>query len=198
MSDTASDQGAQRWHAPAIDGSDGRGFLTAGRLQEMQREAHDEAYKEGHAAGLAAGSEEIQRRVKRLESVLTALAKPLDELDEMIEKELVDLAITIARQLFRREIHVDRGSVVGVVRETVPLLPLAAREIKVHLHPEDAELVRASMMDSGDEVAWKIVEDPLISRGGCSVHSESSHIDARAETRFQAIVNAITGDERAS
>lgn len=198
MSDAATDKAAQRWHAPAIDGSDGRGFLTAGRLQDMQNEAHDEAYKEGRAEGLKAGTEEIQRRVERLNELLTALAKPLDELDEMVEKELVELAISIARQLFRRAIQIDRGSVVGVVRETVPLLPLAAREIKVHLHPEDAELVRASMMDSGDEVAWKIVEDPLISRGGCSVHSESSHIDARAETRFQAIVNAITGDERAS
>lgn len=196
MSETAPDKAAQRWQAPAIDGSDGRGFLTAGRLQDMQRVAHEEAHKEGYAAGLAAGKQDVQQRVERLNELLTALAKPLEELDEMVEKQLVDLAITIARQLFRREIQIDHGSVIGVVRETVPLMPLAARDIRVHLHPEDAELVRESFMGSGDDVAWTIVEDPLISRGGCRVNSENSHIDARAETRFQAIVDGITGDER--
>ena len=196
MSEPDPDKRGGRWQAPAIDGSDGRGFLTASRLQDLQQQAHEEAYAEGYNEGLRAARDEIRQRVVRLDELVAALARPLDELDETVEQELVELAIAIARQLFRREIRIDPGHVVGVVRETVPLLPIASRDIRVHLHPEDAALVRDSFKSSGEELAWKVVEDPVIDRGGCLVTSESSRVDARAETRFQMIVDAITGDER--
>src|SRR3546814_4572734 len=36
---------AKRWDIPAIDGSSGSGYLTAGRLEELQKEAYDEAWE---------------------------------------------------------------------------------------------------------------------------------------------------------
>ncbi len=186
----------ERWQAPAIDGSGGRGFLTAERLQALQKAAYDEAYEAGHRDGLKAGEAAAAERAARLDKLLTALARPFEALDEAVEQTLVDLSITIAKQLFRREIQIDPGHVVGVVRDTVPLLPAASRDVEVHLHPDDAALVREALSEGGDDVAWSIVEDPLLSRGGLKVSSEHSHIDARAETRFQALVDAIAGDER--
>lgn len=197
MSEPVIDKDTNRWQAPAIDGGDGRGYLTANRLQELQREAREEAWQEGYAEGLEAGSESIRLRVERFDELLSALAKPFEELEESVEMQLVDLAVNIARQLFRREIQIDPTHVVGVVREAVPMLPVASRDIVVHLHPEDAEIVQQSFADAGDSLAWRIEEDPLVARGGCLVSSDCSNIDALAETRFQAIVDAIVGDERA-
>ena len=201
MSEENADQSpqpstAERWQTPAIDGSSGNGYLTAGRLQEMQEQAWDEAYKIGEAAGLEAGQKESKLRLARLEQLLMSLARPFDELDETVEKQLVELAITVAKQLFRREIQIDPTHVIGVVRDAIKLLPVASREIKVHLHPEDAALVRDTLSSAEGERAWSIVEDPLVDRGGCEVIAESSRIDARAETRLNALVSAISGDER--
>jgi flagellar assembly protein FliH len=187
---------AQRWQTPAIDGSSDNGFLTAGRLQEMQEEAWNEAYKIGHAAGLESGQQASRDRIARLDQLLVALARPFDELDETVEKQLVELAMTVAKQLFRREIRIDPTHVIGVVRDAIKLLPIASREIQVHLHPEDATLVRESLSAAEGERAWKIVEDPLIARGGCEITADSSRIDAQAETRLNAIINSISGDER--
>ena len=186
----------EKWLAPAIDGSDGQGFLTAERLEALQRDAYEEAYEAGHREGLEAGKQAAAERAARLGKLLDTLVTPLEELDETIEEQVAELAITIAKQLFRREIQIDPGHVVGVVRDTVPLLPVASRNVKVHLHPDDAALVRESFSAGGDEVAWSIVEDPLLVRGGCKVSSDNSLIDAQAETRFQAVVDAISGDER--
>lgn len=188
--------GAERWQVPAIDGSDGRGFLTAGRLQELQKEAYDEAYQVGLKEGRKAGEDEIKKRASRFDQLLNALARPFDELDETVEKQLVKLSMTVVKQLFRREIHIDSGHVIGVVREAIQLLPVASRNIKIHLHPEDAKLVLESLSPTDGERAWNVVEDPLISRGGCEVRTDNSHIDAQAETRLQAVINAITGDDR--
>ncbi len=198
MSDESAAREAAPWDVPAIDGSDGKGYLTAGRLQELQQQAYDEAWKKGHDEGVAAGQQTIEQRAARYDELLRALAEPFDRLDESVEKQLVELAIAIVKQLFRREIKVNPSHVIGVVREAIQLLPIASRNVQVHLHPDDAAMVRESLSPAEGEPAWSIVEDPLISHGGCHVTTESSQVDATAEARLQAVINQILGDERGS
>lgn len=186
----------RRWEIPSIDGNADNGFLTAGRMQDLQKQAWDEAYEAGRKEGLKAGSEDIRLRVERLDQLLVALAKPFDELDETVEKQLVELSMTVVKQLFRRELRIDPSHIIGVVRDAIKLLPVASRDVQVLLHPEDAALVRDSLSPSEGERAWKIVEDPLISKGGCKITTESSQIDAQAESRLKAIIDAVAGDER--
>ena len=186
----------ERWEVPAIDGSDGRGFVTARRLQDLQKEAYDEAYQAGLQEGKKAGEDEIKKLTLRFEQLLKALARPFEELDETVEKQLVELSMTIVKKLFHREIHIDPGHVISVVSEAIQLLPVASRNIKIHLHAEDARLVQESLSPTDGERAWTVVEDPLISRGGCRVSTDNSHIDAQAETRLQAVINAVTDNER--
>jgi len=187
---------ATRWEVPAIDGSDGRGFLTAGRLEELQQQAYDEAYQAGMQAGTRAGEDQKKRRALRFDELLNALARPFDTLDETVEKQLVELSITLVKQLFRREMQIDPGHVIGVAREAIQLLPVASRDITIHLHPEDAAMVLESLAPVDGERAWAVTEDPLITRGGCTVTSENSRIDAQAETRLKAVISRIAGDGR--
>jgi len=185
-----------RWQVPAIDGSDGRGVMTAGRLEAIQKDAYDEAWQKGHAEGMAAGEQEVRARVRRLDELLTALARPFDNLDDQIEKSLVELAMTVVRQLFRREISQDPTHIVGVVREAIQLLPVASRNVQVHLHPDDASIVRESLSAAEGEPAWTAIEDPLITKGGCRVTTENASIDASAESRLKSLIGQISGDER--
>ncbi len=186
----------QKWAAPSIDGVADQGFLTASRLQDLQKQAYDEAWQAGHAEGISAGNEEVQKRAERFDELLCALARPFDQMDETVEKQLVELAMTVVRQLFRRELKIDPGHVVGVVRDAIKLLPGTSKNINVHLHPEDAGLVEKLLSSTGGEGAWSIVEDPLVSRGGCKIVTTNSQIDAQAETRLREVINGITGDER--
>lgn len=196
MSEDAVKDTPTTWDVPAIDGSQGNGYLTAGRLEALQKEAYDEAWKKGHADGMAAGEAAVQERAERLDQLLQALARPFDELDESVSQQLVELAMTVARQLFRREIKIDPTHVIGVVREAIGLLPIASRNVQVHLHPEDATLVRETLAQTDGELAWSLVEDPLLTRGGCRVTTDNSQVDASAESRLQAVINAVAGDER--
>jgi len=192
----AETEEVRRWEIPAIDGSSDSGYLTAARMQELQKQAWDEAYEAGRAEGLAAGEEEVRSRAARFDELLVALAEPFDTLDETVEKQLVELAMIVVKQLFRRELRIDPSHVIGVVRDAIKLLPVASRDIQVHLHPQDAALVRDALSPAEGERAWTLVEDPLISKGGCKITTEHSQIDAQAETRLNAIISAIAGDER--
>ncbi len=195
MSDPAASD-PQRWDVPVIETEAAEAPLTAGKLEAIQKEAYEEAWRVGHAEGLREGREAAAERVERLEQLLGALAEPFETLDESVETQLVELAMAVARQLFRREIRVEPTHVVGVVREAINLLPIASQDVQVHLHPEDAALVRELLSPSDTDPAWVISEDPLLSRGGCRVTTQNSQIDSTAEARLQAVIAAVVGDER--
>ncbi len=191
---------AVRWVAPEVGEPAGAARpaapMTVDRLEALQRSAYEEAYAQGLEAGRQEGLQQVLERVERLDECLMALAEPFCALDEEVEKALVDLAVKVARQIVRRELKTDPGQIVGVVRETIELLPVASRNIEVHLHPEDAAVVRSAFGDANRNLAWTIVEDPVLSRGGLQVITETSQIDARVEHRLENILAALTGGER--
>jgi flagellar assembly protein FliH len=121
----------------------------------------------------------------------------LKDVDAQVEEQLLTLSLTIARQLVRRELKTDPAQVIAIIRETVALLPAAARDVRVHLHPEDAAVVRERLATPNAERAWSIIEDPVMTRGGCRVATETALIDARLETRINTVVSALLGDQRA-
>lgn len=165
-------------------------------IEEIKRRAYDAAHAAGLAAGRAAGQHELALRAQQLDALLGALARPFAALDDSVEQELVTLVMTLVRQLLRRELRAEPGEVVAVVREALALLPVAARNVSVHLHPDDAALVRETLAGSGEERPWRVVEDPLAGRGGCRVTTEDSHIDAGIETRLAKLFAQVFGDER--
>ena len=242
--------------------------LTVDEIEAMQKQAYDEAFaqgkKDGQAQGFNEGSKQgyaenaqaLQSKAAEFERLLESLSQPFAALDAEVEKELVKLAIGISTQIIRREIKLDPGQVIAAVREAVKVLPLSSQKINLHLHPEDAELVRSALsldvsihtrphppgdtrrqIEAGglclpvnvevtekdndvgaslsnlrnppeeggfrparcfDEMstAWKIVEDPLITRGGCKVNTEVSHIDATVENRLAAVIATLFGGDR--
>ena len=201
MSDAAV---AALWELPEIDGP----VLARNRrvvdLAGVEREAWEKGYAEGRDAATTAVRKEQQatqveldRRVQNLASILDFMAKPIAALDTEVQRQLVSLTGAIARHIVRRELKTQPDEIVAVIRETVALLPMTARDIRVHLNPEDAKLVRARAVEAGSDRSWSIAEDPLISRGGCRVSSENSTIDATLEQRLGAAIAAALGDSRA-
>lgn len=190
----------ENWSLPEVNLSAKREAaarpLTARQIEELQQQAREEGFQIGRREGLEAGKKEIRARVHELDALMQTLAKPLDQLDAQIEDDLVQLALAVARQLVRRELRTDPGQVLAVVREAMAALPLAARNVRLHLHPEDAALVRETLSLSEGERSWSIVEDPVLTRGGCKVSSDTSQIDASVERRLHNVIANVLGGQR--
>ncbi|MES9886587.1 MAG: FliH/SctL family protein, partial [Candidatus Sedimenticola sp. 6PFRAG1] len=90
----------------------------------------------------------------------------------------------------------DPGQIVGVVRDAVAILPVSSRDVRLVVNPDDAQMVREVYEVSEQELGWKIVEDPLIARGGCRVMTATSQVDATLESRLNALVAPILSGER--
>ena len=171
---------------------------TVGGLANLQAEAYQEAFEQGLAEGREAGRAEVRAQVERLAGMFYDLAKPFEALDSEVERELLTLAMALARQIVRRELKADPSQIIGIIREAIAALPVAAREVRVHLHPEDAAVVRQHLAPTESERAWQIIEDPVMARGGCQVTTATSRVDARLETRLGAIMSELMGNERLS
>jgi len=208
MSTRPATEAIARWDLPTVTGKPiqaRRIGKTVGELEDVERRAYEEAFAKGREAGLAAARAETEKsiaqaksHVARLDAICNMLSQPLKDLDAQVEGELTHLALTIARQLVRRELRIDPAQVIAIIRETVALLPAAARDVRVHLHPEDAAVVRERLATPSAERAWTIVEDPVMTRGGCRVTTETAQIDARLETRINTVISTLLGDERAA
>ena len=184
------------WAPPDMNSVGTTKMATVGGLADLQAEAYKEAFEQGLAEGREAGQKEARAQVERLAGMFFDLAKPFEVLDEEVERELLTLAMALARQIVRRELKTDPTQIIGIIREAIAALPVAAREVRVHLHPEDAAVVRVHLAPTESERAWAIVEDPVMARGGCQVTTSTSRIDARLETRLGAILSELLGTER--
>ena len=205
--DSAVAAAIARWDLPSVEGASnprGSGGVNVMHLAAVERDAWEHGFKDGRIEGVRKGEEELKARITEvnvqiaaLQAIFGTLAKPLDELDQGIENELTRLAMIIAKHLVRRELRLDPTQVIGIVRHTVGLLPIAARNIKVHLHPDDATILRDRLAAPVGEREWELREDPLMARGGCRVTTDTSSIDARFEASIAAAMRGLLGDDRA-
>jgi flagellar assembly protein FliH len=202
---SSKEDAVARWDLPAVEGPlvQRRGAgVNVMHLEAVERDAWEQGLAAGHAEGVRRGEAELAVRVNEmnvkvaaLEAILGTLAKPLEQLDTAIEQELTRLALIIAKHLVRRELRLDPAQVIGIIRHTVGLLPVAARDLKVHLHPDDAAIVRAKLAQPSGEPEWVLKEDPLLARGGCRLTTATSSIDARLESRVAEAVNSLLADD---
>ncbi len=201
-------EAAQRWDLPSVEGAAlpraGAKGVNVMHLSLVEREAWEHGYKDGHVEGVRKGEAELGKRIAEvnvkiaaLEAIIGMLARPLEQLDEQVECELTRLALTVAKHLARRELKIEPAQIIGIIRQTVALLPLASRNIRVHLHPDDAAVVREKLAQPQGEQQWQLAEDPLMARGGCRVTTDNSSIDARFETAVAATLSGLLGDDRA-
>ena len=192
----------ERWELPLVNEPlKTSPVVTAQELESIQQQAYKEGFAQGQKEGFEQTKNEVENNIASLKSIIDLMSEPLKDLDEEIVSQLAQLSMTVAKQVIRRELHTDEGEIVGVVREAMNALPASTRKIILNIHPDDGELIRNAFSlgeDDSDELRWRVIEDPMISRGGCKISSENSSIDATVEGRLNRVINTLLGGERES
>ena len=192
----------ERWELPLVNEPAAAEPITAEKLENIQKQAYKEGFELGKKEAYEEKKHELETNIANLSSIIKMLSEPLNELDDEIVEQLAQLSISVAKQVVRRELHTEQGEIVGIVREAMAALPASTRKITLNIHPDDAELIRSAFslgqQEESDELRWKLVEDPMISRGGCIISSQNSRVDASVEARLNRIISTLLGGERES
>ena len=183
------------WQTPHLSDAE-QGEARPRTEKEIWDQIYEDAFVKGQQAGIKKGQEKIEQQLTLLNNLISMLSRPFNEMNQEIAEELATLAGKIARSLVKRELKTDPGTVIALVRDTIEALNSKPEDIRVHLHPEDAEILREINQRASENQRWEIIEDPLISRGDCRVGSLESLIDENLQDRINYIVSQFIGDER--
>ncbi len=198
----------ERWEAPRMvsvsDVEGDGGMLDVKAIEALQQQAQEEGYKagfeEGHKAGFEAGQQagqkDIQQQITYLQQILGSLEQPLSDLDQQIEQDLVNLAITMTRQLLRRELKQEPEHVIGAMRAALQALPISDRKLRIYVHPDDLTIIQKGLSMEGEDSSRQWIEDPLMTRGGVRLETADTTVDATVEARLNSVISKLLGEER--
>ncbi|MEX2262729.1 MAG: FliH/SctL family protein [Bryobacteraceae bacterium] len=171
--------GTANWSSPAAAGEGEAGQReTAHRIEEAYRKG----VREGEAAGTRSAAARVEEAVQRLAQTAADLAQLKPKLRLEAERDLVRLAVAIARRVLRRELTVDREALLGIVKAA--LERMNSREVqRIRVHPEMAPVLRQQAELAGME----IVADGSLERGGALIETTHGGLDAGIESQLGEI-----------
>jgi len=185
--------------APAPEPATGGRCDGACQQQQAQWESRlraetEAARREGFQQGLEEGR---RQAAAQLEGELARLARAIEEtagikarLRAQAERELVELALAIARRVLRRELHVDSEAVLGLAKAALEKASL--REVtEVRLHHALAAPVRAHLDRIGAPQSIAVREDPSLEPGALLLETARGTIDASLETQLDEISRGL-------
>ncbi|RJG09853.1 flagellar assembly protein FliH [Pseudomonas cavernicola] len=176
--------------------------LTLDELEMIRQEAYNEGFATGEKDGFHAGQLKAKQeadaalnaKLASLELLMTQLLEPIAEQDQQLELALVNLVSHMSRQVIQRELSTDSSQIRQVLREALKLLPMGADNVRIHINPQDFDVVKA--LRERHEETWRILEDEALQAGGCRVETEHSQIDASIETRLAQALKQLFEQQR--
>lgn len=183
----------QRWELDSLEESAPASTVPLPTAEEVEN-IHRQAHQEGFAAGYQEGRAQANAELARLAQLMASLDGALAHFDAEVSKNLLALALDVAKQMLRETLKIRPELVLPVVQEAVNSLPPSGQHPHLRLHPDDAQLVRTLLADELNHYHWKIIEDARLARGGCRVETANSEVDASLESRWKRVLAAFGQD----
>lgn len=207
----------QRWELGAVDTSPARAGteaaasgeedpglkVTLPTTEELER-LHQTAWEEGYAlgleqgrkAGFEQGAQEGREHLRRMSELLDAMETERLRNDEQLCREVLDLALVVARKMIRTALFVKEDIVLEIIREAIANLPALAGHLVLSVHADDAPRVREWLAAEHPQSNVRVVTDINMERGGFRFESPNSEMDGAMTTRWREIVACLGTDSR--
>ena len=165
-------------------------------VSDVLEDEKKKAFELGYQEGLSKINEEWQEKLSLISSLAQALENPLESVDQIIQENTVNIAVAIANQIIKRELSIDSGQIVSVVKQAIELMPKDDLQINISINPKDEEKVKKLFLDNEHLSKYNIIQDPTISVGGCKAYTDYSMLDLTIDKQIATICSQILGDQR--
>jgi flagellar assembly protein FliH len=161
-------------------------------LAQLEKSAYENGFRQGEKAGMEIAERKVDAVMRRYAEAIFEIGKVKPMLYSQVEREVVKLALEVAKKIVHREIHADREIVQTLVK--VALSHVADKSaVTIHVSPFDYEflLERRAELSQGDGRDIALLSDKSIERGGCLIQTECGEIDARIDEEFREVEHAF-------
>lgn len=160
----------------------------------IEREAFAQGFAQGERAGVEAAAARSEGVLRRLSQTIDELQALRSDMVHKTERQVVQLAIAMAKRIVHREVSLDQDLLMAMARVALDRLGESANAT-IRLHPEDYAATAASRSDADVMGAVRIVADSAVRRGGCLVQSDFGLIDVSADAQIQELAATLLGAE---
>lgn len=164
------------------------------RLSEIERDAFAKGYEQGERSGMEAGGQRAEAMLRRMTSTLEELGTLRQQMIQQAERQMVQLALTIAKRILRREVTLDPDLTVAMARVALDRLGESSGAT-IRLHPEDYTVAVGGTKGEWESDQVTVVSDDNVSRGGCRIESAFGFVEASVEAQFEEIERAVLAEE---
>lgn len=172
--------------------------------EEGYRLGYEEGRREGQREGRQEGKEEESRKLEtELSGAAAALAEAAVEFHQKKEKllteaqkDLLDLSLTIAGKVLKKEVGRLDDVVVRNVEKAIDLI-FRRGALVIQVNPRDAAVVEKALSSDPrwaqgfDSIEVRPTRD--VTRGGCRLGSGAGSVDMTIETQLALIEAALAG-----
>lgn len=204
----------QRWELATLDEAQGGASATGEAMrrdqpalnlptaedverihQQAAQDGHRVGREEGYKAGYQAGRKAGEAHAGLLKDLAAALDAERLRQDETLSREVLDLALAVARQILRSAVRVKEGVVVEAIREALGSLPSLSGHIRILVHPDDVDTVREFMAAEHGHFSVRVAGDAAIEQAGFRLESNHSEVDGRLPVRWREIIDCLGVDD---
>lgn len=192
-------QDVRPFHLKSVNQTDGGGHPKFEDEDEIERlrhleQAHEKGFKEGIEAGRLQMLKEVSNELSIVRSLIDGVQKLSTGLYGMIEADIVELSIAMARKIVYEAAEKDREVVLNSVREAIK--KISDREtIKIKISPVDYDILcnkKSALFQYVDGVKNIFFDvDDKIHPGGCMVETNHGDVDARIDSQFTIIEEEV-------
>ena len=163
------------------------------QLAALARDAFAKGFAQGDRAGAEAAGKRGEAMLRRLTETLEELTNLRTQMIHQTERQMVQLALAVARRIVHREVSIDHDLLIAMARVALQRLGDSAK-VTVRLHPEEhaATVGQQQAQFTGTNVT--VVADARIARGGCRIESDFGAMDVGIEAQIQEVARALLGD----
>jgi flagellar assembly protein FliH len=170
---------------------DNQDRIFQNELQNIKKDAYESGVRDGIQRAEQNLENQYQNNIGRLGSSIKKLEKLSNEFESMssmLEKELINTSIAIAKEVITNEISFNSGQVAISLSKTLLQDISDATEIKLHVNGGDFSDVKGAL-SSLEKV--EVISDTAISRGGVILISDVGTIEGNVMERFKKAKDSI-------
>ena len=160
----------------------------------IEREAFAQGYAQGERAGAEAAAKRGEAMLRRLTQTIEELTVLRAEMIRHTERQMVHLALAVARRVLHREVSLDPDLLIAMARVALERLGESSA-VTIRLNPDDyAATIGTHAADLGGSTV-SVVADTRVSRGGCRIESDFGTLESGVDAQIQELTRALLGDE---
>lgn len=157
------------------------------------------AFERGFQQGQRQEAEKVAPALATLEAAVEELRASQPAWIDNIEKNVLTLAVAVARQIVGQELATNPDAILHLVSRALTRFPVEL-PLTIRLHPSDLSRISAAALEStgsdlaaGRDVRWRA--DVHIDEGSCVVEGPERMVDGRVDKALLRIYQRLVTDD---